>query len=217
MSDRRRGFHHRVTTAHVNSRHRPDDQRAIRHYVGNRLRHNAPVRWPAGLARTPFAYCVRMGAPTDDDRVEALRRFLAGLFRGDDANQLVADIADLHVPHNTFPGEVFMELAADALGVAGLERDSGVVYRELLSTFLPEVAFRGKEHRRIQYTVLAAYAVHGGLEPDLLDEVTYWIEQYWTYALYAAVAIVRACAASADIPLGSMLADLATKHAIDIA
>ena len=158
-----------------------------------------------------------MGRPTDDDRVEALRRFLVGLGRGDDANQLVADIADLHMQHNTFPGEVFLELAADALAVAGVGREPGVVYRELLSTHLPEVAFRGKEHRRIQYAVLTAYAVHGGLEPDLLDEVTYWIEQYWTYALYAAVAIVRASAASADIPLDSMITDLATKNAIDIA
>lgn len=158
-----------------------------------------------------------MSKPTDDDHVEALRRFLAGLLRGDDANQLVADIADLHVRHNTFPGEVFMELAADTIGVAGVQREPGVVYRDLLSTYLPEVSFRAKEHRRIQYAVLAAYAVHGGLEPDLLDEVTYWIEQYWTYALYAAVAIVRACADSANTPLDSMLANLATKHAIEIA
>ena len=158
-----------------------------------------------------------MGTPTDEDRAEALRRFFGGLMRGDDANQLVADITDLHVRHNTFPGEVFMELAADALAVAGVARQPGLVYRELLSTYLPEAAFRGKENRRIQYAVLTAYAVHGGLEPDLLDEVTYWIEQYWTYALYAAVAIVRASADSADVSLDSMLADLATKHAIDIA
>ena len=158
-----------------------------------------------------------MGRPTDDDHVKALRRFLVGFGRGDDANQLVADIADLHVQHETFPGEVFMGLAADALAVAGVEREPGVVYRELLSTYLPEVAFRGKEHRRIQYAVLNAYAVHGGLEPDLLDEVTYWIEQYWTYALYAAVAIVRASADRADMPLDSMLAELAAKHGIDIA
>jgi hypothetical protein len=155
-----------------------------------------------------------MGRPTDDAHVEALRRFLVGLGRGDDANQLVADIADLHLRHNTFPGEVFMELAAYALAVAGVARQPGVVYRDLLSTHLPEVVFRGEEHRRIQYAVLTAYAVHGGLEPDLLDEVTYWIEQYSTYALYAAVAIVRASATSADIPLESMLAELAAKHGI---
>ena len=53
--------------------------------------------------------------PTDGDRVGAFRRFLSGLAHDADANRLVADIADLHVRNNTFPGEVFMELSADAL------------------------------------------------------------------------------------------------------
>ena len=157
-----------------------------------------------------------MNRPTDDDRVEALRRFLVGVARGDDANQLVADIADLHVRHNTFPGEVFMELAADALRAAGIEREPGIKYRELLSKHLPEVEFRAKEHRRIQYAVLTTFAVHGGLEPDLLDDVAYWIEQYWTFALFAAVAIVRVCADQAGTPLDLFVADLAIYHAIDI-
>ena len=60
-----------------------------------------------------------MKRPTDEDRVVALQRFLLGLARGDDANQLSSAIADLHLRHNTFPGEVFMELAADALDLAG--------------------------------------------------------------------------------------------------
>ncbi len=124
-----------------------------------------------------------MSRPSDDDRVEALRRFLAGLSTGDDANQLVVDIADLHMRHNTFPGEVLMELAADALDSAG---------------------------------VLTDFAVHGGLEPDLLDEVAYWIEQYWQYALFAAVAIVRACAEHSGTPLETFVVDLASRHAIDI-
>lgn len=157
-----------------------------------------------------------MSRPTDDDRIEALRRFLVGLSGGDDANQLASEIADLHVRHNTFPGEVLMEFAADALHAAGAESQSPVAYRELLETHLPEVEFRGKEHRRIQYAVLTAFAMHGGLEPDLLDEVTYWIEQYWQYALFAAVAIVRACADRTGVPLAAFAADLAARHAIDI-
>ncbi len=157
-----------------------------------------------------------MSKPTDDDRIEALRRFLAGLNRGDDANQISSEVADLHVRHDTFPGEVFMELAADALEAAGAQRQSPLAYRELLSQHLPEVAFRGKENRRIQYAILTAYAVHGGLEPDLLDEVTYWIEQYWQYAMFAAVAIVRASAHCSDVPLDMFLADLAARHAIDM-
>jgi hypothetical protein len=33
------------------------------------------------------------------------------------------------------------------------------------------------------------FTVRGGLEPDLLDEVTYWIEQYWQYALFLTSAL----------------------------
>ena len=67
-----------------------------------------------------------MSRPTDDDRIEALRRFLGGLARGDDANQLASTMSDLHVRHNTFPGEVLMELSADALHTTGIERESAV-------------------------------------------------------------------------------------------
>ncbi len=157
-----------------------------------------------------------MAKPTEEDRIEATRRLLAGLVGGADANQLVAEIADLHVRHNTFPGEVFMELAADALRTAGVQRSPGVAYRDLLSKHLSEVEFHGKEHRRIQYAILTAFAVHGGLEPDLLDEVTYWIERYWQYALLAAVAIIRHCAEHSGTPLSQFASDLAAASGTDI-
>ena len=157
-----------------------------------------------------------MTKPTEEDRIEATRRLLAGLARGVDANQLVVEIADLHVRHNTFPGEVFMELAADALRTAGVQRSPGIAYRELLAKHLGEVEFRGKEHRRIQYAILTAFAVHGGLEPDLLDEVTYWIDQYWQYALLASVAIIRQCAEHSGTPLPQFASDLAAASGINI-
>ena len=157
-----------------------------------------------------------MGAPREDDRVEVLSRFLSGLARGADANQLTADIAELHRRNSTFPGEVLMELAADALDLADYGRDRRVEYRTLLTKHLPEVEFRGKEHRRIQYTVLTAFALQGGLEPDLLDEVTYWIEQYWQYALFAAVAVVRASAERTEVSVEAFTADLAARHGLKI-
>ncbi len=55
-----------------------------------------------------------MTSVAEDDRLEARRRLLAGLARGDDAHRIAADAAELHVRHNTFPGEVFMAVAADA-------------------------------------------------------------------------------------------------------
>ena len=58
--------------------------------------------------------------PTDQDGAEAVRRLLSGLARGDDVFDLAAAIEELHPRHNTFPGEVFMRLSADALEVAGV-------------------------------------------------------------------------------------------------
>ena len=52
--------------------------------------------------------------PTEEDRTEAIRRLLSGLERGSDAHELAAAVADLHPKNNTFPGEVFMEIAPDA-------------------------------------------------------------------------------------------------------
>jgi hypothetical protein len=40
--------------------------------------------------------------------------------------------------------------------------------------FLPEFSRRGRDRRKLQYAVMAAAAVHGGGEPDLLDDVAWW-------------------------------------------
>lgn len=51
---------------------------------------------------------------------------------------------------------------------------------------------------------------------DLLDEVTYWIEWYWQYALFAAVAIVRACAERSGVAVETFVADLADGYRLVI-
>jgi hypothetical protein len=157
-----------------------------------------------------------MGKVSDDDRAEANRRVLAALARGDDLDSTVEAVADLHVRHNTFPGEEFMRLAADALRQAGVSCDDTVDYQSLLPNHLPEVDLRGKRRSRFQYAVLTSFAVHGGLEPDLLDEVTYWIEQYWEFALLALIAIVRACAERSGTTPETFAADLVASVGIDI-
>jgi hypothetical protein len=65
--------------------------------------------------------------PTDQDGAGAIRRLLSGLERGDDVFALAAAIEELHPPHNTFPGEVFMRLSTDALEVAGVGLRPAVV------------------------------------------------------------------------------------------
>jgi hypothetical protein len=43
--------------------------------------------------------------------------------------------------------------------------------------------------------VLAAAALHGGVEPDLLGEAAWWqADDFWQYAMVAAVGYIRAAA-----------------------
>lgn len=154
-------------------------------------------------------------SPTEDDRLEALRRLLTGLAGGGDVFELAESVSDLHPKNNTFPGEVFMRLAADVLEVADTSRDNPIPYEGLRETYLPECEFRGRKNRKIQYTILTSASVRGGLEPDLLDEVIWWqTDDYWRYALYGAVALIRACADRQGVTVAPLVEQLAELHGV---
>jgi hypothetical protein len=143
---------------------------------------------------------------------------LSGLVAGDDVFELVASVADLHPKYNTFPGEVFMDLAADALEIADATRNDPVPYEGLREIYLPECEFRGRDNRRIQYAILTSASVRGGLEPDLLDEVTWWrADDYWRYALFAAVALIRAGAERQGVTIAQMVEQLADRTGVTLA
>ena len=153
--------------------------------------------------------------PTEDDRHEAIRRLLSGLASGADVHGLTASIADLHPKNNTFPGEVFMGLAADAFEVAGVTRDRPIAYEGFRETYLPECEFRGRENRKVQFAILTSAAVRGGLEPDLLDEVVWWQnDDYWRYALYATVAMIRASSQRQGVSVVRLAEQLAERHGV---
>jgi hypothetical protein len=79
----------------------------------------------------------------------------------------------------------------------------------LRERFLPEATFRGRQHAKFQYAVLAAAGVYGGTEPDLLDEVAAWqADDFWQYAVYAAVTYIRAAASRAAVPVRQACQDL---------
>jgi hypothetical protein len=104
---------------------------------------------------------------------------------------------------------VFLHLAADALEWCGASRADPLPLEGLRERFLPEATFRGRQNAKLQYAVLAAAAVHGGTEPDLLDEVASWqADDFWQYAMYAAVAYIRAAASRAGVPVHRACQDL---------
>jgi hypothetical protein len=142
----------------------------------------------------------------------ARRVLLDGLARDADIFELASELAPLHPRDNTVPGEVCLRVAAGALNWCRVSRADPLPLEGLRERFLPECTCRGRENKKLQYAVLAAAALHGGTEPDLLAEVAWWqANDFWQYALFAAVAYIRAAASRAGVPVRQACQDLAQR------
>jgi hypothetical protein len=150
--------------------------------------------------------------PTPQDAATARRILLDGMARDTGVSELAGELAALHPRDDTFPGEVFLQVAADALEQCGASRAGPLALEGMPERFLPECAFRGRENKKLQFAVLAAAALRGGTEPDLLDEVAWWqTDDFWQYALFTAIAYVRAAASRAGVPVRQACQDLAQR------
>jgi hypothetical protein len=150
--------------------------------------------------------------PALQDAATARRILLDGLARDSGASELAGELAFLHPRNDTFPGEVFLRLAADALHWCEASLTEPLPLEGMRERFLPECAFRGRQNHKLQFAILAAAALHGGTEPDLLGEVAWWqTDDFWQYALYAAVAYIRAAAGRADVPVRQACRELAQR------
>ena len=100
------------------------------------------------------------------------------------------------------------------MDLAEVGREHPIAYEGLLERCLPEGRFRGREHRKIRFAVLACATARGGIEPDLLDEVSWWqSDDFWFYALAAVVTVIRACAERAGESVPAFAERLATRTA----
>ena len=102
--------------------------------------------------------------PTEDEAPQAVDRLLADLDAGEDVFDALDELRQRHPEHSTFPGEVFMRLAAHALAegeVSGLDPISD---ERLVREYLPECTFRGRDNRKIRYALLVCAATSGGVE-----------------------------------------------------
>ena len=130
--------------------------------------------------------------PTPADHDAAVRLALGAI--PDDWQTVLWDLANLHPPHDTFPGEVLFELAVDALDLSSASRREPIDYEGLRERYLPEISFTGKTAQLKSRYVLHAVAVRrGGVQPDLLEDVGWWRnDDFWVWAYYALVIYVRA-------------------------
>jgi hypothetical protein len=150
--------------------------------------------------------------PTPQDAATARRILLDGLVRDADIFELVSELAPLHPRNNTFPGKAFLRLAADALDWCGAGPEEPLALEGIRERFLPECTFRGRQNHKLQFAVLAAAARRGGAKPDLLDEVASWqTDDFWQYALFAAIAHIRAAAHRASAPVRQACQQLAQR------
>ena len=148
--------------------------------------------------------------PTPQDAATARRILLDGLARDAEVAELVGELAPLHPRDNTFPGEVFLQVAVDVLDWCGASRAGPLALEGIREQFLPECTFRGRQTKKLQFAILAAAALRGGTEPDLLDEVAWsQTDDFWRYALYAAVAYFRAAAGRVGVPVRQLCQELA--------
>ncbi len=116
-------------------------------------------------------------------------------------------------PPRSSSAEVLLRLAADALAWCGASRADPLDLEGIRERFLPECTFRGRQNKKLQYAVLVAAALHGGTDPDLLDEVAWWqTDDFWQYALLTTVAYLRAAASRAGVPVRQVCQDLAQRQ-----
>jgi hypothetical protein len=108
------------------------------------------------------------------------RPLLDGLARDTDIFEVLGGLAALHPRNDTFPQRGVPPPRRGRAGVVRASRADPLPLEGLRDRFLPERTFRGPQNAKLRCAVLATAAVHGGTEPDLLDEVASWqADDFW--------------------------------------
>ncbi len=112
--------------------------------------------------------------PTAEDRATAIGVALAGIAGGVELGEIAARLAPLHPKNNTFPGEVLLGLAADAIEEGGASREQPLEFECIRRRHLPEDrAHTRAQHHKAEYALRAAAMVRAGVDPGVLDEVSW--------------------------------------------
>lgn len=87
--------------------------------------------------------------PGPQDRLDAIRCALRGVANSADPLSVAPALAALHPKNDTFPDEVLLGLAADALDEAGATRSRPVLHEDIRERYLPEIELSGRaDHHR---------------------------------------------------------------------
>jgi hypothetical protein len=162
---------------------------------------------------------VKQKGPTADDRATAAGVALSGIAGGLELGEIAARLAPLHPKNNTFPGEVLLELAADAIEESGASREQPLEFEGIRKRHLPEDrAHTRAQHHKAEYALRAAAMVRAGVDPGLLDEVSWWrTDDLWFWALQALATYVRAAAEHGGETVPAICGRIASRHRVRLA
>ena len=127
-------------------------------------------------------------------------------------------LAALHPRNNTFPAEVLLEQAAEAIEECGASPADPIQFEGIRDHHLPEYHFRGKsQQHKSHYALMAAAMIRAGVYPDLLDEAYGWgIDDMRKFAFYALVLYGRVAAERTGRTPEDVAFALAERRSIDL-
>ena len=156
--------------------------------------------------------------PTAEDHAGAAQIALGRLAAGASPGELKARLEPLHPPHDTFPGEVLLELAADAIEEAGASRAEPIELEGIRDRYLPEcTAHTREQHYKSEFAIRAAAMIRAGVDPGLLDEAAWWrVDDLWMWSVDALVVYVRVAADRSGTSVADVCRRLATRKGVEV-
>ena len=152
--------------------------------------------------------------PTPEDRGTAVQIALSGVADETDLDEQRTQVEPLNLRNNTLLGEVLLELAADAIEVSGASRERPIEFEKIRERHLPECTAHTKaQHHKSIYALRTAAMIRAGVDPGLLDEVSWWrTDDLWFWALDALVVYLRVAAERTGEPINVVCERVTSRH-----
>lgn len=149
--------------------------------------------------------------PTAAERADVATIALTRIAGGEPFNEMsrwLLPFSDYEFP---FPAEMFIELAADALAVAGATRANPMSLTDVYERHLPERPISGNTaHQKSRAALLAAVALHAGIVPDYGDIAGWWhVKDFDVRAYEACVTLIRVAAERTSQTVASVCVQIA--------
>jgi hypothetical protein len=148
--------------------------------------------------------------PTDADRVAATRVALAGIARNDPLDVVYGQLRRFLDYAFPFPADVLIEIAADALTLAGATRATPISLSNVYERYLPEWTVSGNTaHQKSRAAIDLAVATHAGIEPDYDSAAGWWrINDLPVHALHTTTIMIRLAAEQTDTLVAATCANI---------